>query len=54
MRKIKITCPRCQHIFKEKEAEIYECPKCGTNIRKKQKETSEKPEDYDKTQIFER
>jgi len=54
MRKIKITCPRCQHIFEEKKADIYECAKCGTSIRVKPKKKSEESEDFDKTQIFER
>ena|GEM_PF-2550848 len=51
MRKIKITCPRCQHEFTEKKSDIYECPKCGTNIREKKKKDDE---DFDKTQVFER
>jgi rRNA maturation endonuclease Nob1 len=49
MSKIKVKCPRCQHIFKEEKADIYECPKCGTNIRRKRKDS----DDFDKTQIFE-
>jgi len=53
MSKTRITCPRCQHIFEEEKQELYECPKCGTNIREKTEKTSEEPEDFDKTQIFE-
>jgi len=50
MSKIRVTCPRCQHIFESEKQDIYECPKCGTSIREK------KPsgDDLDKTQIFTR
>ena len=48
MSKIKIKCPRCEHIFEQKKADLYECPKCGTSIREKKKES----DDFDKTQIF--
>jgi len=54
MSKIRITCPRCQHIFEEEKAAVYECSKCGTSIREKPKKASEESEDFDKTQVFER
>jgi len=47
MRKVKITCPRCKEKFQTEEADLYECPKCGTSIRPKNK-----PTDMDKTQTF--
>lgn len=35
MSQVKITCPRCGEKFVTEKAEIYECPKCGTNVRAK-------------------
>jgi rRNA maturation endonuclease Nob1 len=49
MSQVMITCPRCKEKFKAEEADIYECPFCGTNIRPKQ-DTSN---DLEKTQQFE-
>jgi len=48
MSKVKITCPRCNEVFVTEEAEIYECPRCGTNVRPKKSSN----EDLDKTQII--
>lgn len=48
MSQVKMTCPKCQEKFTTEKAEIYECPKCGTNIRAKQ---SNAP-DLDATQKF--
>ncbi len=47
MSKVKITCPRCKEVFETEKADLYECPKCGTNVRPKNK-----PVDLDKTQVF--
>lgn len=47
MSKVKITCPRCKEKFTAEESDLYECPKCGTNVRPKNK-----PVDMDKTQSF--
>jgi len=54
MSNIRVKCPRCQHIFEQEKADVYECPKCGTSIREKVKGTSKESEDFDKTQVFER
>ncbi len=35
MSQVKMTCPKCQEKFQAEKADIYECPKCGTNIRPK-------------------
>ncbi len=51
MSKIRVTCPRCGHIFEDERQPVYECPKCGTSIREKPKTPND---DFDKTQIFER
>lgn len=37
MSKVKIKCPRCQDAFVTEEADLYECPQCGTNIRARKK-----------------
>jgi len=47
MSKVKITCPRCKEVFETEKADLYECPKCGTNVRPKRQNV-----DMDKTQIF--
>ncbi|MFQ5581929.1 MAG: hypothetical protein ACE5F3_04780 [Mariprofundaceae bacterium] len=47
-KKVKITCPRCKEKYETEKAELYECPKCGTNVRPKKKKV-----DLEKTQIFE-
>ncbi len=33
MSQVKIECPRCKNIFQAEKAKIYECPKCGTNVK---------------------
>lgn len=48
MSQVKMTCPNCQEKFQAEKADIYECPKCGTNVRPKKS----KNEDFDKTQRF--
>jgi len=49
MSQVKMTCPKCQEKFQAEKADIYECPKCGTNVRAKKT----KKEDLEKTQKFE-
>ncbi len=48
MSKVKITCPRCNEPFIAEEAELYECPHCGTTVRPKKKGG----DDLEKTQIL--
>ena len=48
MSQVKITCPKCQETFQADKADIYECPKCGTNVRPKKP----KDENLDATQKF--
>ncbi len=48
MSQVKMTCPKCQEKFQAEKADIYECPKCGTNVRAKQS----KDADLDATQKF--
>ncbi len=47
MSEVKVSCPRCNEKFEAEEADIYECPKCGTSIVQ-EKDNS----DQEKTQIF--
>ncbi len=47
MGQVTITCPRCKEKYTAEEAEVYECPKCGTNVRPKNKGV-----DLDKTQTI--
>lgn len=35
MSQVKMICPKCQEKFEAEKADIYECPKCGTNVRAK-------------------
>jgi Zn finger protein HypA/HybF involved in hydrogenase expression len=48
MSQVKMTCPKCKEKFQAEKADIYECPKCGTNVRAK---NSNDP-DQDATQRF--
>jgi len=48
MKQVKMTCPRCKEKFQTAQAELYECPKCGTNIRPKAK--TDDSGNMDKTQ----
>jgi len=48
MSQVKITCPKCQEKFQAEKADIYECPKCGTNVRPKKSPK----EDLEATQKF--
>lgn len=48
MSQVKMTCPKCQEKFEAEKADIYECPKCGTNVRAKKSENV----DQDSTQRF--
>lgn len=36
MSQVRIECPRCKNIFQAEEAKLYECPKCGTNVKTKE------------------
>ncbi|MDX8395132.1 MAG: hypothetical protein R8K22_01820 [Mariprofundaceae bacterium] len=48
MSQVTVKCTSCANEFSAEESEIYECPKCGSNVRPPKKNT----EDFDKTQIF--
>jgi len=48
MGQVRMTCPQCKEKSQAEEAEIYECPKCGTNVRAKKSDAA----DFDKTQTF--
>ena len=48
MSQVKMTCPKCQEKFEAEKADIYECPKCGTNVRPKKASDL----DQDATQRF--
>ncbi len=47
MSQVRVICPRCGETFETQKSDSYECPKCGTSIRSK-----DKTEDHDKTQVF--
>ena len=49
MKQVKMTCPRCKEKFQAAEADIYECPFCGTNVRPK---TNKQESDLEKTQTI--
>lgn len=46
MSQVKIECPRCKHVFQAEKAELYECPKCGTNVKTRESST------FDSTQVL--
>jgi Zn finger protein HypA/HybF involved in hydrogenase expression len=41
MSQVRIECPRCKNVFQAEEATLYECPKCGTNVKPKVSSTFE-------------
>ncbi len=49
MKQVKMTCPRCKEKFQSEEADLYECPFCGTSIRPK---ASKEESEMDKTQTI--
>ncbi len=48
MSQVRMTCPKCQEKFQAEKADLYECPRCGINIRAKKSEKI----DLEKTQKF--